>query len=99
MDEMQNYLKEHKFEIKRTQNNRHVYVSEKTKFFETLHNELVALSKTYNKKIDEMQFLFMECCCDISDLKKCLALEAQNSHEQLKKFKWSIIEDVSIQSD
>lgn len=96
---MSSYLKEHKFEIKRTVNNWYVLISEKTKFFEALHNELMALGKTYNRPIDEMQYLFMECCCDIQDLKKCLALEAKNSHNETKKYKWTIIEDVSIQSD
>lgn len=45
MEEMSSYLKEHKFEIKRTVNNRHVIISDKTKFFEALHNELIALGK------------------------------------------------------
>jgi hypothetical protein len=52
MKEMTKYLKENKFEIKRTLNNRYVYISEKEKFFQALHNELVALSKSYNKSID-----------------------------------------------
>jgi len=72
MDEIKTYLNENKFIIERSKNNRIVKLLDRDKFFETLHTELITLSKAYNKSLNDIHVLFMELCCDIHDLKRYL---------------------------
>ncbi|CAI2365969.1 unnamed protein product [Moneuplotes crassus] len=63
----------------------------KQQFFEDLSKELRSLSKEYGKEMDEMHMLFMEVSCDLGELKSLL--------KGMKAPKWSMLEDLAIQSE
>jgi hypothetical protein len=60
-------------------------------FFEKLSKELRELAKKYGKEMDELHMLFMEVSWDINELKNLLQGE--------KPGKWSMLEDLAIQSE
>jgi hypothetical protein len=60
-------------------------------YFTKLSKELHKLARQYSKKMDEIHMLFMEVSCDLEDLKRLLKGE--------QRAKWSMLEDLAIQSD
>ena len=63
----------------------------KEQFFEGLSKGLRDLAKEYGKEMDEMHMLFMEVSCDLGELRNLLKGE--------KAPKWSMLEDLAIQSE
>lgn len=63
----------------------------KDHFFEKLSRDLRDLAKEYGKEMDEMHMLFMEVSCDLGELRNLLKGE--------KAPKWSMLEDLAIQSE
>lgn len=56
--------------------------------------ELLSLSKAYSIPIQKIQELFVDCSCDLKDLKKVLI-----NDQEAKKLKWSTIEDLALLSE
>ena len=70
------FLLKRRFEIERNQSKRKVKAgTEKEDFFKMLHIELLSLSKAYKLPIQRVQEMFMDCSCDLKDLKKVLRNE------------------------
>lgn len=63
----------------------------KDNFFEDLSVSLRDLAKEYSKEMDEMHMLFMEVSCDLGELRSLLKGQ--------KAPKWSMLEDLAIQSE
>lgn len=64
----------------------------KGEFYRKLSKELHKLARQYSKDMDVVHMIFMEVSCDLEALKRVLSGEAQ-------KIKWSMLEDLAIQSD
>ena len=95
MDELHNFLWYRSFGIERNQSKWWIKVGkERDDFFKILHIELLTLSEAYKIPLPKIQELFMDCSCDLKDLKKLL----QNDKEA-KKYKWSVLEDLALLSE
>jgi hypothetical protein len=97
-EELINFLtKDYQLTINRDPKSNRINVDkkpiQKTKdhFFEGLSNSLRDLAKEYSKEMDEMHMLFMEVSCDLGELRSLLKGQ--------KAPKWSMLEDLAIQSE